>query len=214
MNIAGWHTQVIDCTFDIAAGPEGLKPALESVCAQAEAAVASGAQFLMMSDRNFGPERAAIPILLVTGAVHHRLVSLKQRSQVGLLVETGEVRGRVAIMLFDCANVDVDGLLATFCGLARQENGPAELYCLIMHIINEGWRRVVCGFLVSFNDMPVAHARALLKMHPESLCSSLMKLSWSSFYLKASYHAAYYRIALMPAIANTCILEENKQVGI
>jgi glutamate synthase (NADPH/NADH) large chain len=61
--------------------------------AQAEAAVTAGAQFLMLSDRGFNAERAPVPSLLATGAVHHRLVDTKQRSRVGLLVETAEVRG-------------------------------------------------------------------------------------------------------------------------
>jgi hypothetical protein len=88
------HTllQVIDTTFDAAAGPAGLLPALKDVQAQAAAAIAEGYSFICLSDRAFGPARVPIPILLATGAVHHQLVSMKRRTQVGLLIETGEVR--------------------------------------------------------------------------------------------------------------------------
>ncbi len=46
----------------------------------------------MLSDRHSTAERAPIPSLLLTGAVHHHLVREKTRTQVGLLVEAGDVR--------------------------------------------------------------------------------------------------------------------------
>ncbi|KAF6263375.1 hypothetical protein COO60DRAFT_459133 [Scenedesmus sp. NREL 46B-D3] len=87
-----WRTKVIDTTFDAAAGPAGLLPALKDVQAQAAAAIAEGFSFICLSDRAFGPARVPIPILLATGAVHHQLVGMKRRTQVGLLIETGEAR--------------------------------------------------------------------------------------------------------------------------
>eukprot|EP00775_Hariotina_reticulata_P011473 gene11473-11617_t len=90
MNIKHWKTKVIDTTFDVADGPGGLLPALQSICAQAQAAIEQGYSYVVLSDRAFGPGRVPVPSLLATGAVHHHLVGLKQRTQVGLLVETGE----------------------------------------------------------------------------------------------------------------------------
>ena len=46
----------------------------------------------MLSDRHSTQELAPIPSLLLTGAVHHHLVREKTRTQVGLLVEAGDVR--------------------------------------------------------------------------------------------------------------------------
>ena len=46
----------------------------------------------MLSDRHSDAELAPIPSLLLTGAVHHHLVREKTRTQVGLLVEAGDVR--------------------------------------------------------------------------------------------------------------------------
>lgn len=43
--------QVIDITFDRAAGPEGLLPALQEVCNQAQAAVEQKFAFIVLSDR-------------------------------------------------------------------------------------------------------------------------------------------------------------------
>jgi len=92
VSVDDWAAQVIYATWPVAEGPSGLRTALETVCAQAEAAVDAGAAFLVLSDRNFGPDRCAVPPLLVVGAVHHRLVDAKKRSRVGLVVETAEVR--------------------------------------------------------------------------------------------------------------------------
>ena len=46
----------------------------------------------MLSDRHATADLAPIPSLLLTGAVHHHLVREKTRTQVGLLVEAGDVR--------------------------------------------------------------------------------------------------------------------------
>jgi hypothetical protein len=89
---------VIDTTFDAAAGPAGLLPALKDVQAQAAAAIAEGYSFICLSDRAFGPARVPIPMLLATGAVHHQLVAMKRRTQVGLLIETGEVSSQLGVL--------------------------------------------------------------------------------------------------------------------
>ena len=47
---------------------------------------------IVLSDRHCTAELAPIPSLLLTGAVHHHLVREKTRTQVGLLVEAGDVR--------------------------------------------------------------------------------------------------------------------------
>eukprot|EP00879_Flechtneria_rotunda_P003043 GHRR01003263.1.p1 GENE.GHRR01003263.1~~GHRR01003263.1.p1 ORF type:complete len:2008 (+),score=728.67 GHRR01003263.1:1512-7535(+) len=90
MNIKNWKAKVIDTTFDRSAGAAGLLPALQDICAQAQAAIDEGYSFIVLSDRAFGPNRVPVPSLLATGAVHHHLVGLKERTRVGLLVETGE----------------------------------------------------------------------------------------------------------------------------
>ena len=46
----------------------------------------------MLSDRHSNADSAPIPSLLLTAAVHHHLVREKTRTQVGLVVEAGDVR--------------------------------------------------------------------------------------------------------------------------
>ena len=45
---------------------------------------------IVLSDRNLGAERVAMPALLATAAVHHHLVREGTRLQIGLVVETGQ----------------------------------------------------------------------------------------------------------------------------
>ena len=56
---------------------------------------------IVLSDRHSTAELAPIPSLLLTGAVHHHLVREKTRTQVGLLVEAGDVREVHHVALLD-----------------------------------------------------------------------------------------------------------------
>lgn len=87
-----FRSKVIDCTYPLSEGPEGLRRAIQVIAQQAEAAIDGGYQFVVLSDKNFSRERVPVPSLLCTGGVHHHLVQVKKRSQVGLIVETGEAR--------------------------------------------------------------------------------------------------------------------------
>ena len=81
----------IDITYPKDQGPGGMGPSLDVVCAEAEEAVRSkDYNIVILSDRNMGPDRIAIPSLLATSAVHHHLIAQGLRTSVGLVVETGE----------------------------------------------------------------------------------------------------------------------------
>ena len=70
----------------------GARARLDELCAEVSAAIADGARIIVLSDRHSTADLAPIPSLLLTGAVHHHLVREKTRTQVGLLVEAGDVR--------------------------------------------------------------------------------------------------------------------------
>ena len=73
--------------------PEGaLKRALDRLVSDAKAAIAEGASLLILSDRDVSPERAPIPCLLATAAIHQGLLKQRLRSEVGIVVESGEPR--------------------------------------------------------------------------------------------------------------------------
>ncbi len=87
-----FDTKTIDVTYNAAEGAAGMKGALERLCDRAEAAVAGGYNIIILSDRQVGPDRIAIPSLLATAAVHHHLIRKGLRTSVGLVVELGEPR--------------------------------------------------------------------------------------------------------------------------
>uniref|UniRef100_A0A450U682 Glutamate synthase [NADPH] large chain n=1 Tax=Candidatus Kentrum sp. LFY TaxID=2126342 RepID=A0A450U682_9GAMM len=69
-----------------------LEQALRVLCIRAEAAVKSGYNILILSDREMDADHVAIPALLATGAVHHHLVREGLRTEAGFIVETGEAK--------------------------------------------------------------------------------------------------------------------------
>jgi glutamate synthase (NADPH/NADH) large chain len=89
---AVFEARTIDITWPVKDGPRGMEQRLEEICAQASQLVSDGMNILILSDRNLGRERAPIPSLLATAAVHHHLVREQTRLCCGLVVETGEAR--------------------------------------------------------------------------------------------------------------------------
>ncbi len=78
--------------FIAADGEAGLAKSLEELCAAASQAVKDGASILILSDRGVDADKAPIPSLLATAAVHHHLIREGSRTMAGLVIETGEAR--------------------------------------------------------------------------------------------------------------------------
>jgi glutamate synthase domain-containing protein 2/glutamate synthase domain-containing protein 1/glutamate synthase domain-containing protein 3 len=82
----------LDITWPIEDGTDGMERRLDALCAEAANYVENGANILVLSDRNLGPERVAMPALLAVAAVHHHLVRAGTRLRTGLVIESGEPR--------------------------------------------------------------------------------------------------------------------------
>jgi glutamate synthase (NADPH/NADH) large chain len=91
-SMPAYDTHVVRGLYPVAGGGAALKAALDDLCVQVSEAIANGARTLILSDRHSSAELAPIPSLLLTAAIHHHLVREKQRTQVGLIVEAGDVR--------------------------------------------------------------------------------------------------------------------------
>lgn len=85
-------SRVLDITYNVERGPDGMKDCLERICDKAEKAVLGGDNIIILSDRQFGATRVAVPALLATAAVHHHLIGKGLRTSVGLVVESAEPR--------------------------------------------------------------------------------------------------------------------------
>jgi len=92
MDYRGWKTRTIDMTYDRADGQGGLQAALERMSVEAEQAIDEGYSFIVLSDRDVGPNRIAVSSLLACGAVHHHLISQAKRTRIGIIIESGEAR--------------------------------------------------------------------------------------------------------------------------
>ncbi len=88
----GLRTAVLRALYDVERGGEGLAEALEELRIRACEAIAQGARTLVISDRDSDHTKAPIPSLLAVSAVHHHLVRTKERTTVGLVVESGDAR--------------------------------------------------------------------------------------------------------------------------
>jgi len=86
----GETAAAIDCTFDPSRGEGALAEALQSVRRDAENAVRAGCEHIILTDEAVGESRAAIPMILATGAVHSYLVAQKLRTFISLNVRSGE----------------------------------------------------------------------------------------------------------------------------
>ncbi|WP_409485660.1 glutamate synthase large subunit [Arsenicicoccus dermatophilus] len=91
-DLPGYATHVVSGLYPVDAGAEGLRARLAEICAEVARAIRGGARFVVLSDRDSDHELAPIPSLLLTSAVHHHLIREKLRTEVGLVVEAGDVR--------------------------------------------------------------------------------------------------------------------------
>ena len=88
----GFSSFAVDGLFPVTEGGPGLEAAVVKVCLQVSEAIALGANIIVLSDRNANATSAPIPSLLLTAAVHNHLVREKERTRVGLIVESGDAR--------------------------------------------------------------------------------------------------------------------------
>ena len=91
-DMPGFITHVSRGLYAVDGGGAAMARRLDEICDEVSAAIADGARVIVLSDRHCTAELAPIPSLLLTGAVHHHLVRQKTRTQVGLIVEAGDVR--------------------------------------------------------------------------------------------------------------------------
>ncbi|KAK6521174.1 glutamate synthase [NADH] [Arthrobotrys conoides] len=87
-----WRVHTIDITFAKVDGVDGYVPALDRICEEALNAIKENYKIIILSDKRTSAERVPISAAVAQGAVHTFLVKEKLRSQVALVVETGEVR--------------------------------------------------------------------------------------------------------------------------
>ncbi len=88
---SAFRTSTLSFCWPASVGAAGLQPALHKLCEEAERIVKTGnCSILILSDRLIDTDNVPMPSLLATAAVHHHLIRHGLRTEVGLIVETGE----------------------------------------------------------------------------------------------------------------------------
>ncbi len=80
----------IDCTFELAAGENALRDAMDRIGAEAEDGVRGGATHVILSDQKIDEGRAPIPMILATGGVHSHLMRQSLRTFTSINVRSSE----------------------------------------------------------------------------------------------------------------------------
>jgi glutamate synthase (NADPH/NADH) large chain len=82
----------LQAVFRTDGGGQELERALDGLCRRASLAIRDGYKLLILSDRGVDHQHAPIPSLLALTAVHNHLVRERTRTQVALIIESGEPR--------------------------------------------------------------------------------------------------------------------------
>lgn len=85
-------TRTIRGLYRVDQGKKALQDRIVQMCNEVDQAIESGAQFIVLSDRDSNKDYAPVPSLLMLAAVHHHLIRSQNRMKVGLIVEAGDVR--------------------------------------------------------------------------------------------------------------------------
>jgi len=128
-DLPGFATYHVKGLYDVSGGAPAMKSRLDEILSEVSEAIAAGARFVVLSDRDSSRRFAPIPSLLLTSAVHHHLIREKTRTLVGLLVEAGDVREvhHVALLVgFGAAAVNPYLAMETVEDLVRSGALPVD----------------------------------------------------------------------------------------
>jgi glutamate synthase (NADPH/NADH) large chain len=97
----GFKAVTVSGLYRVREGAAGLKARLIEICRHVSEAIEDGARIIVLSDRDSTADLAPIPSLLLTACVHQHLIRERTRTQVGLVVESGDCREvhHVALLL-------------------------------------------------------------------------------------------------------------------
>ncbi|QGN47763.1 glutamate synthase large subunit [Micromonospora sp. WMMD558] len=91
-DLPGFKAVRVSGLYRVREGGAGIKARLTEICRHVSEAIEDGVRILVLSDRDSNADLAPIPSLLLTAAVHQHLVREQTRTQVALIVESGDCR--------------------------------------------------------------------------------------------------------------------------
>ncbi|MFD6436524.1 glutamate synthase large subunit [Streptomyces venezuelae] len=158
-DMPGMKAATLSGLYRVSGGGEALAARIDEICTEADAAIEAGARLIVLSDRHSDAEHAPIPSLLLTAAVHHHLIRTKQRTEVGLLVEAGDVREvhHVALLIgFGAAAVNpylamesVEDLVRAGTFLESVDGGAEQAIRNLIYALGKGVLKVMSKMGIS-----------------------------------------------------------------
>ncbi|NUO56623.1 MAG: glutamate synthase large subunit [Hamadaea sp.] len=91
-DMPGYKAVRVSGLYPLRDGAAGLKARLTEICRHVSEAIEDGVRILVLSDRDSTADLAPIPSLLLTAAVHQHLIREQTRTQVALIIESGDCR--------------------------------------------------------------------------------------------------------------------------
>jgi len=90
--VPGFAVITVPILFPRGSGGSGLEQAMEEMFKTVDGAIARGFNLIILSDRGIDHAHVPIPALMAVSGMHHHLIRSGTRTQVGLLLESGEPR--------------------------------------------------------------------------------------------------------------------------
>lgn len=90
MDQSGFKTETLDIVFDKEEKRGNLAARMEELCTEAEELIDAGVNIIILSDRVVNGKKVAIPALLAVSGLHHYLIEKGLRTEVSLVLESGE----------------------------------------------------------------------------------------------------------------------------
>ena len=204
-----FQVKEISCLFPVSDGPDGLKSALDRICAQASLAVKENYQVLILSDRSRSPlaplmsggintEYSYIPPLLAIGAVHQHLIKAGLRLETSLIADTAQ-----------CWSTHHYACLIGF-------GASAVCPYLSLSTVSSWWRDNKTQKLMETEKIPKITEAEALENYRKSVEAGLLKiLSKMGISLLASYHGAqiFECIGLAPDVIELAFKGTTSRVG-
>ncbi len=207
-NAFGENAAEIDCTYEVAAGQDGLRSAITRIRAEAVAAVRSGKSELFLTDININEDRVAIAMILAAAAVHTELVRAGLRSYSSINVRAAEcLDTHYFAVLIGVGATTVNAYLAEAAVKDRHARGLLGEMTLdraianFRNAINEGLLKimskmgiaVISSYRGGYNFEAVGLSRALVNDFFPGMPNKISGEGYHSLYLNARdrHNAAY-----------------------
>ncbi len=92
LNNDNLRVATISILYKVSEGPKAMEKALDRIFAEADTAIIRGANIILLSDRGVNKDFAAVPALLASSGLHQYLTRMEKRTNIGIVLESGEPR--------------------------------------------------------------------------------------------------------------------------